>query len=123
MEGWKAGGPKAGKLEGVGWKAGRLEGWKAGKLESWKAGRLEGWRVGRLEGWRAGGLGVKGGSGYLSFRFKQVIYTTSVILGPGPPSTYLKSVTVLSPLRWGCGAYPEGTNPKNHTSKTQNPKS
>ena len=37
---------------------------------------------------------MKGGSGYLNFRFKQVIYTTSVILGPGPPSTYLKSVTV-----------------------------
>ena len=46
---------------------------------------MEGWKAGRLEGWKAGGLGVKGGSGYLNFRFKQVIYTTSVILGPEPP--------------------------------------
>ena len=91
-EGWsgrlerKAGGRKTGRLEG--WKVGRLEGWR---LEGWKSGRLEleGWKVGRLEG-----LGVKGGSGYLNFRFKQIIYTTSVILGSGPPSTYLKSVTV-----------------------------
>ena len=101
----------AGQLEG--WKAGRLGSWRAGRLEleDWKAGRLEGgrlegWRAGGLEGWRAGGLegGLEGWrawseggcSGHLNFRFKQVIYTTSVILGPGPPSTYLKSVTVHS---------------------------
>ena len=76
LEGWRAGGLKAGGCWRVG-KAGRLEGFNPGGLEGWEAGGLE---RRRLEDWEAGdcGAGVSRTRGGMCFKCLCLLFSFRV---------------------------------------------